>query len=525
MADATDLKFVGNDRTGSSPVLPTITIIYREVFAMFRTIINNTPLYNDAANCYFQHIQGDGFSGDVSFLSTLRALVAPRMKEQDRMRLQFDSSYYGSDTIRDNSSVTVLSAICSDFPSSGSGHIYIHNFTNPQQDNNYVCLELVKSLFEKHYSGWHMLEKVTDFFRKQFYVLCFINPELKSVAIFVDRMDIRKMHYLQCSIFAFLPWYFNPEEGVSELEMSLINSLREKTEDKYLAALSKIAEQYDFRTARIKQMLSGFETRLNREEHGRIRADIENIISRINHLNSQIGEQLERKNNLDIRLLGLEKKLADGSNNSDIMEYFLCNDKLVLFDVVGTTISFGVKSYLTYFDEDMAISAINNKSSYIYLPDGEDHSNHISTESMEKLMKAIFVEQILKVRFCAAYQFQINSNITPIQDAVFGHEFDGYMPNIHIDAYGCLGNYERVINELLINGDYVSAIEQCVASSKSLNFGDPTVMQGFMSALYGLNHYEIYNECIELPNGKVVDPVNAIKWLEEQECDNNEQGN
>ena len=36
-----------------------------------------------------------------------------------------------------------------------------------------------------------------SFFRKQFNVLCFVNKELKSVAIFGDSLDLRKMHYLQ----------------------------------------------------------------------------------------------------------------------------------------------------------------------------------------------------------------------------------------------------------------------------------------------------------------------------------------
>ena len=89
------------------------------------------------------------------------------------------------------------------------------------------------------------------------------------------------------------------------------------------------------------------------------------------------------------------------------------------------------------------------------------------------------------------------------------------MPNPHIDRYNCLGNYERTINSMLLEHNYIGALEQCVASCKSLNWGDSTVMHVFMDTMYGSGHYN--NQCIELPDGNIVNPKDAIKWLEKQE--------
>lgn len=488
---------------------------------MFKSIINSTPLVNDTANNFFQNVYGDNFQGDVSFISTLRALVAPRMDKNDRVYLYFGSSSYTAEQVGDTSTNAMVKAICELFSPNDIGSIYIHNFTSEQSDN-FACVELVKSTFCRVYNGWHRLEKVTDFFRKQFYVLCFINPELKSVAIFTDKMDIRKMHYLQCSIFAFLPWYFNPEDGVSEDEMALINSLREKTSAKYEAAIETIAQKYDFRTEKIKQLLADFETTFEREECENVQRQIADMIHTINSLNDQIGDYLKAKNDAEIKLLGLEKKIEEGSSDSEIMEYFLCNDKLVLFDVTRTKMVFGVKSYLTYFDEGMARSMISNKSSYVYVPNGRRCNNIIPEEKMEKLMREIFIEQNLKVRFCAAYEFNLNGSVSAIQHYPFGYEFKEYMPNSHIDGYRCMGNYQSTINKLLVSRDYITAIEQCVASSKSLNFGDSTVMKLFMSTLYGIDERGYNNKCIELPDGSVVNPKEAIEWIEKQEVDSNE---
>lgn len=88
------------------------------------------------------------------------------------------------------------------------------------------------------------------------------------------------------------------------------------------------------------------------------------------------------------------------------------------------------------------------------------------------------------------------------------------MGNPHINEYSCMGGYSKTINELLSRRDYIGAIEQCVASCKSLNWGDHTVMCAFMRTFFSDNSVA---RCIELPDGKVVNAKEAIKWLEEQD--------
>ena len=55
------------------------------------------------------------------------------------------------------------------------------------------------------------------------------------------------------------------------------------------------------------------------------------------------------------------------------------------------------------------------------------------------------------------------------------------------------------------------------ASCKSLNFGDSPVMSEFMRQMYGLTDTTLTNNrCIELPNGRVVTPKEAIEYLKSQ---------
>jgi hypothetical protein len=484
---------------------------------MFKTPMGNNALYNDATNNFFNNITGASYRGDISFVSTLRALVFPRMAHGEHISVQFGRSTHSAEHIGTTESNRMVKTICEYMPSE-NGSIYIHSFARTTQEDNFACLELIKSSFNKTYSGWKRLDKVTDFFRKQFYVVCFVHPEQHRVALFVDRLDLRILHYLQCAIFAFLPWYFDPKAGVSEIEMELIESLREKTEEKYIDCLNRIAEKYDFRTENIKRLLKGFEINFEKAEKESLTASIADIQRQISDLNRRIGQCLKSKNEKEISLLGIETRMASATEDSEIMDYFLCNKKLSLDYVEDTSMTFVVKDYYTYFDESMAKSMIENGSSYIYSGyEGLD----IRPEAMKKLMLAVFVDQTLRIKCCAAYCFNLYGEVEGISHYNF-RNFDcsEYMPNIHIDEYRCLGNYNTTINTLLSERNYIGAIEQCVASCKSLNFADSTVMREFMNVMYGESRYN--NKCIELPDGKVVTPKEAISWLEEKEAEKTE---
>ena len=302
--------------------------------------------------------------------------------------------------------------------------------------------------------------------------------------------------------------------------MELIYSLRETTSEKYEACLLRVAEQYDFRTARIRQLLSGFETRYEKLECDRVAASISDYDDNINHLNNEIGNLLHRRNEACIRLLGLERKIAEGGEDSEIMEYFLCNNRLVLENVTDTDMYFAVKDYLTYFDSEMAERAINNMRSFVY-DGGSRHGT--SAEKMKKLMTEIFVKENprLRIKVCAAYRFALEGNVSPCGHHDFSFEFADCIPNTHIDAFNCMGNYSRTINNLLMDRNYIGAIEQCIASCKSLNWGDSPVMGEFMRAMWGTNGYN--NRCIELPDGRIVKPAEAIEWLELQESENGQE--
>ena len=487
---------------------------------MFRAVINRTPLTEDVANDFFQNIVADDFGGDVTLCSTLRALVAPRMKDGENLVASVSSSHNSTSELSNYSKRDILRGFVDvDYISPNS--IRIHNFTGTV-DSVQMSLDIVKSTFCSTYQGWHQLENVTVFFRKQFTVLCYINPDIKSVVLFTESMDVRKYHYLQCSILAFLPWYFDPSKGVSELEMNLIKSLKEKSSEQYMDCLAKIAEQYDFKTARVKKLLAGFETRFERQNCDKVRNDISQVDRSIDSYNDEIATLLRQRRDLEIKLLGLETRIASGSEDSEIMEYFLSNNKLRLESVSDTSMLFIVRDYLEFYDEDMVKSMLRNDDSYIYVPRGKRCNRIIEHDDMQMLMEAIFLKQKLRIKVCAAYKFDLGLSVRGQSHYNYPPEFRDCTPNPHIDGWSCMGTYQMAINRLIKDNNYIMAIEQCIASCKSLNFGDSTVMAEFMCRMYGISDYNVNNRCIELPDGNVVTPKEAVEYLK-AEVQSNEQ--
>lgn len=501
---------------------------------MFRQEINNTPFFPPVEGTIFTnvYVTRDGHY-DCSIGSTLRALVSPRMDEGEELicshivRESFevspllDSKSQGNEDGINNFVRSMSRELPTTIPEKGS--VYIIDFTSFRDDID-LAFNAVKDRFCNLFVGWNRLDKMELFYKSSFKCLCFINSERKVSALFVANMTVAKWHYLQCSIPAFLPWYFTEDKPLADDEMRLIKSLTQNDASEYKNALAQIAIKYELREKKISALLNNFETAYSRREIVNTRDKINNIIVQLEDLNRRIREYNKEKFNLEIFASGLEQYIAENSG-SEMMDYFLCNKNLELESGNDRQITFVINDYLEYFDSDMAKTMIENRASYVYKPESRCYDDIIPRRHMQLLMDALFIKQTLKIKFSAAYRFEMNAGVTAISRYDYGDRLLSCLPNPHIDRYSCLGNYEEAINELISRGDYIMAIDQCVASCKSLNFGDSCVMSEFMLLLYGKSEIRRgEHRCIELPNGEVVTPKVAINYLIEQEQAEKEQG-
>lgn len=495
---------------------------------MFSRRITDTPFYNAFANEYFSNITGDDYRGDLSFTSTLRALLGSRMPKEDRVYLRHTTSNYTASQLADMAKKKAVKTIYDD-DGIEEGTFTVHGFVSDDDESNLEWIKFIKAQFPKVYKDYIFLDKYEQFFSQTMPAICFIKPETKNVVVFLCDLDIRTWHYLQLSVSVCLPWYFSDENKMQPdtLDHQLARSLKEKDHNLYIELLTKMAEQYDFRQIKIRQLLQGFEQKYEKEACDRTESEIEDCLYRINRISDELRDCLTRKEELEIRLLGLQNKINSGEDDdSEIMDFFMCNRGLELENVTDRHMRFVVKDYLDIYDDENAEVTINNERSILYRIDGNDMGDRIPHDDMKMLMEAIFIDQTLRIKFCARYDFDLSGRVSAISGGDTGYDdtYGEYMPNPHIYFHSCLGTYQKLINDCLVSRDYIGAISQCIASTKSLNFSDPTVLAEFVRCIYGIEtrHGGANNKCIELPDGSVVKPKKAIEWLKAQQEDANE---
>ena len=459
---------------------------------MFRACIDETPFSTDVADVLFPHITGEAWHGDMVFLSTLRALAAPRIGD-GRLDLEFNST----------SNLDGLADVVREIP---PNKLFVVELPTDEEE----FYQRLSTTIPEASPEWGFVPNITKFYRKAFKAAGFINTAIKSAVVFTEQLDMRRMHYLQCAIVSLLPWIFTPENKITPEELNLLKSLRENTPDEYNRLLAGFASRYDFRSAGIRAKLAGFETRADRLQLESKKSNMETFRRRIDEYNERIRHELQNMHDTEIQILGLKAKIERNSGEGgELMEYFLANSFLTLEETNDNTIVFDARGYLEYFDTDYAAACIDNENSDLYrrLP------SDISRIDAANLFRKIFIDREIRIRFCAGYSFDLRGEVRGLDHHSFGYECSGYMPNPHIHYHHCLGDYRPAINELLEQREYIGAIEQCTASARSLNLHDGVVTDEFIRDFYK----ETTPAFIELPDGKVVTTRDAVKYLKTQE--------
>ena len=482
---------------------------------MFANEISNLTLTSEISNDIFPNIYGDYYNDDVSFLAALRALLNPRITEEKSVILTISESVNNYESLKPLKASDILCYTICKYLSieENSNYILLHTLDSNNSENNALTLELIRDSMENH-SGFKRLEDLTVFMKKLANVDFHINEAKRAVIIVADRLDFKKYHMLQSLIPRYFPWYFK-DNPINDREKELLKSLTLNKSDEYIELIESFADNYDFRSLKITKLLSGFETKIERDRLENIKLEIKNIDSTITSVSARFAELAKRRNECTVTQLGLLEKIEQ-DNGSEIMDYFLCNKSLYLTSVTSTNITFAASGYLDNYDPEIYERIIKNEKSLFYRKseNRKKYSDTYTDEDIKMFLDAVFDKQILKIKVCAAYTFDIeNPKVTGKTYFEYPAELDNCLPNQHVHRLGCLGNNRMHINTLLANKDYITAIEQCVSSTRNINMSDTPVVEYFMSEFLSENT----GKFVELPDKSCCTPKEALEWLKNQD--------
>lgn len=482
---------------------------------MFNKKLTELRLTSDIANSYFDRIRGDYYRDDRSFLATLRALLLNRIKDKS-IRLKIHSYDYSPDSLRGASADAVMSALCD-----RSRHVI--NLSNLSSQG------ALDAAYEKFSSADGMAKfmpkaaeaKDLEAFVEPFAnVKIYIDEERCCTNIIVDRMDMRKFHALQMLIPRYIPWFFN-EDPLTQEELALLNTLHERYAPEYERLIEEFAKKIDLRSAAIKSILGGFELRAKQQQLKSAKDSLSRIDNNIRDNMISYSSLIEQKDEVNLRIAGLEAILEAGVVESELIDYFTANKCLHPTNASGTHLHFIVSTYLESFDPEMYRTMSAREGSHLFSGYSVSTECFREREPRKKLMDAIFSEEpIFRVKSCSCYDLDIRGSVDVHGGYNFGPKFADRIENPHFKYHSCLGNHRRYICDYLNDGDIMGAVEQCVSSAKSVNIGEGATIRYFLPELFNCKQ-----PVLELEDGTCMNPEEALKYLEEKEAQKEETAN
>ena len=457
---------------------------------MFKSYVEKT-IFTDILRENPPRIITGSLVGDVVLESVIRALLYPRMSDDESLTLAYTPCrsvglYKDGENEEEEKRryfEKLIGKTCDTLES-------IQNYFLLANTSDYA-VDFIEHNFPLT-DKFKKIEKVSVFYQKSFKVVCYCCPENRTTIVFMNNCSIESLHYLGVSVLTMFPWFFDPKKGITELEKKLLESLREKSPDSFLKCMKEYENVYDVRSIFL-QKLAGFEKKVEEREIQKINSDIDYVDGEIQNLERRIADYLRSRREYEDRLIGFQLK-ADESEN-ELMEYFKCNKHVSLEYVNNDRVGFVATAIVDNFDEDMAETMLNNSSSFVYRS-----NTRYNNDDIKMLIKAIFIDRTIKLKFCEAFELDASGNVTPLA----GYDYDetkygDCMPNPHIDRYSCLGNYRQEITECAKHRNYVGVIGLCINSAASLNWGDSTVMEEFFRRLNRSDR-----ACFITPEGEVV---------------------
>lgn len=486
---------------------------------MFARSLSNLTLSGDLANQAFPQIQADPFNGDMSFAATARALLLPRIGD-DRIRIRYNSSTYRRSQFQNNDFKIMAMHMVRDI--TAQNQLTIHNLRAMGDDDRAAAFEafddpehgLVAS-----YKGFVEHETIKKFMydnADQTKVRVYINEDLKSTIILVDSLTVRRWHLIESLLPQYFKWYFKDQPLVlGSEEHNLLKSLTVRNPTEYQRLIEEFADKYDMRGLLIKQVLFEFERHARGAQLDIVVNSLSDLHEHMRDLMEEYARLLNRADELNMQEIGLREAMNNAGAGSELVDYFNANKTLTPVRTEDTRFDFIVKTYLDSFDLDMYDKMSRRPMSHIFEGYSIHKADFKTPKARKKLLDVIFSDDpLLRVKMCAIYSLDIRGHVRTYSGYTFPADCSDRLPNPHLQHHACIGNHERFIIERLNAGDTLGAIEQCISSAKSLNLGEGLTVRPFLADLFNSD-----DKILELADGTSMNPVEALKWLEERESE------
>ena len=474
---------------------------------MFNKPIYTSTLTSEVANRLFSNITASR-DLDQTFLSTLRALLQKRLPKEETLKFSCKGMHAYEAEFIDMTAEQQLNYLIPEsirrLPESEYG---VHIIYTPKPNVGSMAQDVLKAnlnIVKRLLPGYNPRDDLQVFYARKAKSLFYTDATGRKTIIFTGSLELKHFHVLQMMIPKYLPHLFT-DSSLTETEITLLKSLGNKSAVEYEMLIESYAKDLDIRLEIIRSKLKGFETQFERIRLNEIQDEIKVYQAEYDSYLTLMRDASNKMQECKYILAGLECSISGQSEDSELMEYFICNKNLTITSVSGTAIEFVAHGYVDIYDPSAFEQYVSNHRGYMYA----NLNSAVSKPQMEMLYRAIFGENKYKLRICAAYRADMRVGLRACKDYSFPLESQTYLTNPHIQQFGCIGTYAGRFQEYMQRKDYVGAIDQAVVSARNLNFYDSSVIPTFAR---DLSHTSI--KCIEKSDGTLLTPREAIAELE-----------
>lgn len=356
--------------------------------------------------------------------------------------------------------------------------------------------------------GWVALDTppfpVSAFLSKASATSVFLNKDAKKVVLFVKRVTERWIDEFCASLFRILSWIYTEDHAPTEKEVALFRAIHDKDSAKFTSIINEICEKYDFKSMILARTLIGWNSHFRE-------AQIRTLENKCDEARRQITAQEETitalYSNLDSLLFNLNSMLNQpADNNEALYNFFKSHKQLGIYRVTtansGKSLYYTIVDTIEYYDEDEFKRVRDTANSY--------YNTNSAGADVREIFNAVFAEN--KGRFRVESMFVLN-NLSSLN--VSSHQRSGnydatHLPHPHLVNHGCLGGNRTPIMQYMNSGDWDLAIEQTIAATKNVNFGDSTVVNGMMRDVR--NNFDTCR-CIIADNGAEMTPREFLNYI------------
>lgn len=353
--------------------------------------------------------------------------------------------------------------------------------------------------------------------------LAYYHSENNTAAIFINTRDIRLYHLL----ISFVPLYFPAlfkEQPLKPEEYEIIKALSKPDSGVFVNNVREAMKPYVAEFRHIQ--LSGLIQQMHESKIQNAKNDVESQQCAVqNYYDSYISAIEELKRYITI-YEGTKATEQTDENETALVDYLCENENIRCIEIDGNTLSFIATSLLTNYNEDAW--RVFSERGGIY--DGEYHQRDTGAvlrdvfkdrNNRKKLLDSIFGEDPeFAIKMCGYYKLNLFNNGVHTRSRYDYVQKDAslesYMPNPHLNIHSCLGGYTTRISEAIQSGNYIPAIEMCVASSGSVNLDETDLtFRPFIGILLSST-----KKVLRRKDGVEMTPEEALIYLIDKEKEN-----